>query len=88
MGAIVYADAQRELFIVGCAQKKKTGRVSLELVTREGRKPLNLELAERGNSIARSATPRGLVALYPGSDSALFDAGSPRGCSCYSRATA
>ena len=72
-GRIVYADAQRELFIVGCAQKKKTGRVSLELVTREGRKPLNIELASSEFDREVSDSPR-LVALYPGSDSALFDA--------------
>jgi len=63
---------RRELFIVGCAQKKKTGKVSLELVTREGRKPLNLELASVGaRSRNRAISPR-LVALYPGSDSFLF----------------
>jgi hypothetical protein len=72
-GRIVHADAQRELFIVGCAQKKKTGKVSLELVTREGRKPLNLELSSVELDREASDSPR-LVALYPGSDSALFDA--------------
>ncbi len=72
-GRIVYADAERELFIVGCAQKKKTGRVSLELVTREGRKPLNIELAS--TEFDREVSePARLVALYPGSDTALFDA--------------
>jgi hypothetical protein len=72
-GRIVHADAQRELFIVGCAQKKKTGHVSLELVTRDGRKPLNLELAsvELDREVSDSAR---LVALYPGSDTLLFDA--------------
>jgi hypothetical protein len=72
-GRMVHADRQRELFIVGCAQKKKTGRVSLELVTREGRKPLNLELASVELDREPSDSPR-LVALYPGSDSYLFDA--------------
>ena len=72
-GRIVYGDAQRELFIVGCAQKKKTGRVSLELVTREGRKPLAIELASVELDREISDAPR-LVALYPGSDSVLFDA--------------
>jgi hypothetical protein len=72
-GRIVYGDAQRELFIVGCAQKKKTGRVSLELVTRERRKPLALELASVELDREISDAPR-LVALYPGSDSVLFDA--------------
>lgn len=70
---VVHADRQRELFIVGCAQKKKTGRVSLELVTREGRKPLNLELASVELDREPSDSPR-LIALYPGSDSYLFDA--------------
>jgi hypothetical protein len=72
-GRIVYADAQRELFIIGCAQKKKTGHVSLELVTREGRKPLNLELAsvELDREVSDSAR---LIALYPGPDTVLFDA--------------
>lgn len=72
-GRVVHADRQRELFIIGCAQKKKTGRVSLELVTREGRKPLNLELASVELDREPSDSPR-LVALYPGSDSYLFDA--------------
>jgi hypothetical protein len=72
-GRVVHADAQRELFIVGCAQKKKTGRVSLELVTREGRKSLNLELASVELDRELSESPR-LVALYPGSDTVLFDA--------------
>jgi hypothetical protein len=67
------ADAERELFIVGCAQKKKTGRVSLELVTREGRKPLNLELSSVELDREMSDSPR-LVALYPGTDTVLFDA--------------
>jgi hypothetical protein len=72
-GRIVYADALRELFIVGCAQKKKTGHVSLELVTREGRKPLDLELAsvELDRDVGDSAR---LIALYPGADTLLFDA--------------
>jgi hypothetical protein len=72
-GRIVYGDRARELFIVGCAQKKKTGRVSLELVTREARKPLDIELASV--ELDREASDsRRLVALYPGSDSLLFDA--------------
>ena len=72
-GRIVYADAQRELFVVGCAQKKKTGRVNLELVTREGRKPLNIELASAEFDREMGDSSR-LVALYPGSDSVLLDA--------------
>jgi hypothetical protein len=72
-GRVVHADAERELFIVGCAQKKKTGRVSLELVTRDGRKPLNLELSSVELDREMSDSPR-LVALYPGSDTVLFDA--------------
>jgi hypothetical protein len=72
-GRIVYADAARELFIVGCAQKKKTGRVSLDLITRETRKPLDIELASVELDREPSDSPR-LVALYPGSDSLLFDA--------------
>ena len=72
-GRIVHADAQRELFIVGCAQKKRTGHVSLELVTREGRKPLAIELASVELDREVSASPR-LVALYPGTDTMLFDA--------------
>ncbi len=72
-GRIVYGDAERELFIVGCVQPKKTGRVSLELVTTAGRKPLDLELAsvEYDRELSDSAR---LVALYPGADSVLFDA--------------
>ncbi len=72
-GRIVHADARRELFIIGCAQKKKTGHVSLELVTREGRKALDLEQAIVDLDRELSDSPR-LVALYPGTDTALFDA--------------
>ncbi len=72
-GRLVHADALRELFIVGCAQKKKTGRVSLELITRSDRKALGVELASVELDRELSDSPR-LVALYPGSDSALFDA--------------
>ena len=72
-GRIVHADATRELFIVGCAQKKKTGRVSLELVTRSERKALGVELSSVELDRDPSDSAR-LVALYPGSDTALFDA--------------
>jgi hypothetical protein len=72
-GRIVHADAARELFIIGCAQKQKTGRVSLELVTAAGRKPLEIELALSELDRDLSDSPR-LLALYPGADSALFDA--------------
>jgi len=68
----VHADAQRELFIVGCAQKK-TGRVSLELVTPSERKPLAIELASVELDREVSDAPR-LVALYPGLETSLFDA--------------
>jgi hypothetical protein len=71
-GRIVHADAMRELFIVGCAQKK-TGRVSLELVTASERRPLNIELASVELDREISDAPR-LVALYPGPDTTLFDA--------------
>jgi len=71
-GRIVHADATRELFIVGCAQKK-TGRVSLELITRSERKPLGLELASVELDREVSDAPR-LLALYPGADCTLFDA--------------
>ena len=71
-GRIVHADAQRGLFIVGCAQKK-TGRVSLELVTANERKPLAIELASVELDRELSDAPR-LVALYPGPDTMLFDA--------------
>jgi hypothetical protein len=71
-GRIVHADAQRELFLVGCAQKK-TGRMSLELVTRSERKSLGIELASVELDREVSEAPR-LVALYPGPDTTLFDA--------------
>ena len=71
-GRIVHADAQRELFIVGCAQKK-TGRVSLELVTASERRPLGIELASVELDRELSEAPR-LVALYPGTETTLFDA--------------
>lgn len=71
-GRIVHADAQRELFIVGCAQKK-TGRVSLELVTPNERKSLGIELASVELDREVSDAPR-LVALYPGPETTLFDA--------------
>jgi len=70
---IVHADARREFLLVGCAQKKKSGHVSLELVTRAGRKPLNLEQAIVDYDRETSDSPR-LVALYPGTDTVLFDA--------------
>jgi hypothetical protein len=72
-GRIVYADPERELFIVGCTQPKKTGRVSLELITGAGRKPLDLELAsiEYDRELGE---PTRLLALYPGADTVLFDA--------------
>jgi hypothetical protein len=72
-GRVVHADALRELFIVGCVQKKKTGRVSLELVTRTERKPLGIELGSVELDRDLSDSPR-LVVLYPGSETALFDA--------------
>lgn len=72
-GRIVHADAERELFIVGCVQPKRTGRVSLDLVTPGGRKTLDLELASVEYDRELSDGSR-LVALYPGADSVLFDA--------------
>jgi hypothetical protein len=72
-GRVVHADAKRELFIVGCAQKKGSGRVSLELATATGHKPLAIELASSELDRDLSDSPR-LVPLYPGADSALFDA--------------
>ena len=72
-GRMVHADAERGLFIVGCVQPKKTGRVSLELVSATGRKPLDLELASVEYDRELSDSPR-LVALYPGADTVLFDA--------------
>lgn len=71
-GRIVHADAERELFVVGCAQKK-TGHVSLELVTRNERKPLDLELSSVELDREPSDSPR-LVALYPGFETVLLDA--------------
>jgi hypothetical protein len=71
-GRIVHADAERELFVVGCAQKK-TGKVSLELVTRGERKPLDIELASVEVDREVSDSPR-LIALYPGLETALLDA--------------
>jgi hypothetical protein len=71
-GRVVHADARRELFIVGCAQKK-TGRVSLELVTPNERRPLGIELASLELDREISDAPR-LVALYPGAETTLFDA--------------
>jgi len=71
-GRLVHADAQRGLFIIGCAQKK-TGRVSLELVTPSERKPLDIELASVELDREVSDAPR-LVPLYPGPDTTLFDA--------------
>ena len=72
-GRIVHADGKRELFIVGCVQQKKTGHVNLELVTRTERKALNIELASTELDREVSDSPR-LVPLYPGLESALFDA--------------
>jgi len=72
-GRIVHADAQRELFVIGCAQKK-TGKVSLELVTRSERKPLNIELASVELDREMSATAARLVPLYPGLETMLLDA--------------
>ena len=71
-GRIVHADAQRQLFIVGCAQKK-TGRVSLDLVTPSEHKALGIELASVELDREVSDSPR-LVALYPGPETMLFDA--------------
>ena len=71
-GRIVHADAARELFVVGCAQRK-TGHVSLELVTRSERKPLGLELSSVELDREAGDAPR-LVALYPGLETYLLDA--------------
>lgn len=71
-GRVIHADVQRELFIIGCAQKK-TGRVSLELVTQSERKPLNIELASLELDREPTEAPR-LLALYPGLETVLFDA--------------
>ena len=72
-GRLVHADAARELFIIGCSQKKGAGRVSLELATTAAHKPLTIELASSELDRELSDSPR-LVPLYPGADSALFDA--------------
>jgi len=71
-GRIVHADPERELLVVGCAQKK-TGKVSLEIVTRNERKPLGLELSSVELDREVSDAPR-LVALYPGLETVLLDA--------------
>jgi len=71
-GRIVHADAERELFVVGCAQKK-TGHVSLELWTRGERKPLDIELSSVELDREVSDAPR-LIALYPGLETMLLDA--------------
>jgi hypothetical protein len=72
-GRVVHADAARELFIIGCSQKKGTGRVSLELATTAAHKSLAIELVSSELDRELSDSPR-LVPLYPGADSALFDA--------------
>ncbi|HEY3254523.1 MAG TPA: hypothetical protein VGJ91_11260 [Polyangiaceae bacterium] len=72
-GRVVHADAQRELLIVGCTQKK-TGHVSLELVTARERKPLGIELASVELDRELSNAPPRLLALYPGLETTLFDA--------------
>jgi len=56
-GRIVHADATRELFIVGCAQKKGAGRVSLELASAAGTSRSRLSWPAQ-SSIAISATHR------------------------------
>lgn len=71
-GRIVHADPRRDLYIVGCPQKK-TGRMSLELVSRGERKPLGIDLASLELDREATDSPR-LVPLYPGTESALFDA--------------
>jgi hypothetical protein len=70
---VVHADAARDLFVLGCAQKKKTGRVSLELASSVGRKALDIELASVESDREPDGSPR-LVALYPGTDTVLLDA--------------
>lgn len=72
-GRLVHADASRELFIIGCMQKKHTGRVNLELVTGTERKPLGIELAQVDLDRELADSPR-LLALYPGAETVLFDA--------------
>ena len=81
-GRVVHADPLRELFIIGCAPKKRTGRagakleagrIALELVTPSERRPLNVELASVELDREVSDSPR-LVALYPGAETRLFDA--------------
>ena len=72
-GRVVHADLQRELFIVGCVEPKHTGRVSLELITASGRKPLAIELASVELDARLSDAPR-LLPLYPGAETSLFDA--------------
>jgi hypothetical protein len=70
---VVHADVARDLFVLGCAQAKKTGRVSLELVGVAGRKALGIELASVESDREPDGSPR-LVALYPGTDTVLLDA--------------
>lgn len=70
-GRIVHADAARDLYIVGCAQKK-TGRMSLEQISRGERKALGVDLASVELDREPNGSPR-LLPLYPGTESALFD---------------
>ncbi|HEY4157020.1 MAG TPA: hypothetical protein VGM29_02940, partial [Polyangiaceae bacterium] len=72
-GRVVFADLERSLLVIGCTPKKKTGRVALELLDLAGKKQqLGIELASVESDREASGGAR-LVALYPGSDTALLD---------------
>lgn len=69
---VVHADASRHLLLVTCS-KKKSSHSELMLVRSSGIEPLGLEVSGASADRWAEGMPR-LVPLYPGRDTALFDA--------------
>ncbi|MGC4094202.1 MAG: hypothetical protein QM756_41085 [Polyangiaceae bacterium] len=71
-GRILFSDVESNSFLIGCAIDKKPGRFNVELVGRDARKSLDVDVASLGYDEPNRA-PKRLFALYPGANCALYD---------------
>lgn len=71
-GRVLFADASKNLLVVGCPGKKSPGRAEVELVARGYLKRLGV-FVQPTDFDARPVASQRLVPLYPGSETWLLD---------------
>jgi hypothetical protein len=71
-GRVLFADASKNLLLIGCPGTKAPGRAEVELVARGYLKRLGV-VVQPTELDARAVTEQRLVPLYPGGDTLLID---------------